>query len=147
MAAINNLLLRTVQPHQTYTISTNNVNECLSRTRQPCFMFCSSKLGLQTLRSLAAESANWKSRDIDGHPALKRAMIEQGYGDMLAELKMEEVMGSFWELLEKTGEKTEELKKKIQKEVDKLLGGNEDAPEEATDAIQNSRSLLRTKPS
>jgi len=66
---------------------------------------------------------------------------------MLAELKMEEVMGSFRELLEKTDEKTEELKKKIQKEVDKLLGGNEDAPEEATDAIQNSRSLLRTKPS
>ena len=75
-------------------------------------MFCSAKLGLQTLRSLAAESADWKARDLDDHPVLKRAMIEQGYGDMLAELKMNEVMGSFRELLEKTGEKTEEAREK-----------------------------------
>ncbi len=64
----------------------------------------------------------WSSADFDAHPELKRAMIDQGYRDMLVEIKTREVRAAFGEMVDKAAAMADEIAGKIEKTVAVWLG-------------------------
>ncbi|MEW6078695.1 MAG: hypothetical protein AB1724_12835 [Thermodesulfobacteriota bacterium] len=64
----------------------------------------------------------WSSADFDAHPELKRAMIEQGYRDMLAEIKEREIRAKMDEMRGKVSDVADEFAAKVQKTIDIWLG-------------------------
>lgn len=77
------------------------------------------------------DARKWSSADFDAHPELKRAMIDQGYRDMLVEIKTREVKASFDEMMDKAAVLADEIAAKIEKTVAVWLGeepGATDAP-------------------
>jgi len=69
----------------------------------------------------------WSSADFDAHPELKRAMIDQGYRDMLVELKTREVKATFNEVIDKAAVLADEIAAKIEKTVAVWLGETPDS--------------------
>jgi hypothetical protein len=64
----------------------------------------------------------WSSADFDAHPELKRALIDQGYRDMLVELKTREVKDAFNGAMDKAAMLADEIAAKIEKTVKIWLG-------------------------
>lgn len=64
----------------------------------------------------------WSSADFDTHPELKRAMTDQGYRDMLVEIKTREVKDTLNEAVDKAVVLADEIAAKIEKTVAVWLG-------------------------
>lgn len=88
-----------------------------------------------TLKDSFVDIREWTSSDFDAHPALKIALIEEGYGDMLAELKREEMKASLQDLFERADSMAQEMMDEIQKEVDGWLKEEQTPPEEEPYAL------------
>jgi hypothetical protein len=86
----------------------------------------------------------WSSADFDAHPELKRAMIDQGYRDMLVELKTHEIEASFNEAMDKAAMLAEELAAKIEKTVAVWLGDEPGAPAASLPSSTNSSAAAST---
>jgi hypothetical protein len=69
----------------------------------------------------------WSSADFDAHPELKRAMINQGYRDMLVELKTGELQASLNDVANKAAAMAEEIATQIVAAVEGWLGGMTDS--------------------
>ena len=55
----------------------------------------------------------WSSDDFDAHPELKRALVEQGYGDLLAQLKAREREAALGEIKDKAAALAGEVAAKV----------------------------------
>lgn len=44
-----------------------------------------------TFRETYVDARAWSSKDFDGHPAIKEALISEGYGALISELRREEI--------------------------------------------------------
>lgn len=64
----------------------------------------------------------WSSADFDAHPELKRAMIDQGYRDLLVEIKTRELKAKFTGLADKAAALAGEIASKLELTVDLWLG-------------------------
>jgi hypothetical protein len=80
----------------------------------------------------------WSSRDYDAHPALKRALIEQGYRDLLVELKTREIAAGFDRMKAQVQALAEEITAKIERTVDIWLGdaGESNTAPQSIPAVQ-----------
>ncbi len=79
----------------------------------------------------------WSSADFDAHPELKRAMIDQGYRDMLVELKTNEIEASFNEAMDKAAMLADEIAAKIEKTVAVWIGEEPGATEAPAPSATN----------
>lgn len=68
-----------------------------------------------------ADVRTWASADFDAHPDLKRAMIDQGYKDMLRELKSREVKSALSTMADKAEAAASDFADKVNKTVDRWL--------------------------
>lgn len=66
-----------------------------------------------TLDDTLVDVRRWSSKDFDEHVQLKRAMITQGYRDMLIDLKVAELKASFEEMKMEAEIKWEMIKQAI----------------------------------
>jgi len=65
---------------------------------------------------------NWSSADFDAHPDLKRALMDQGYRDVLADVKTKELKATFSNLVERAVMLADETAEKIAEAVAQWLG-------------------------
>ena len=74
-----------------------------------------------TFEDTGVDVRRWTSADFDAHPELKRAMIDQGYRDMLMELRAGELEASLNDVADKAGALAEGVAAKIAETVDGWL--------------------------
>jgi hypothetical protein len=74
-----------------------------------------------TFTDTLVDVRRWTSADFDAHPELKRAMIAQGYRDMLMELRAGELEASLGDVADKAGALAEGVAAKIAGIVDGWL--------------------------
>ena len=68
------------------------------------------------------DARKFTSADFDSRPELKRAMIEQGYSDLLSDLKSRELKEQFAKVLDQAQVAAEQVAAIISEAVDKWLG-------------------------
>jgi hypothetical protein len=74
-----------------------------------------------------ADARGWKLEDFEAHPAVKKALLQDGYGDLLAELRREQVDDSVKKLATETDEAFEALKEYITGRIDEWLSNVDQA--------------------
>lgn len=60
----------------------------------------------------------WTSADYDRHPQLKRALVNQGYSDLLADLRRSEIQDSIDEMVKRAEIAADEISAIIEKELE-----------------------------
>ena len=63
----------------------------------------------------------WTSKDFAAHPVIKQALIRGGYGDMIQELRYNELRQSVTDLAQQANLKLEELKTKMLTELNNWI--------------------------
>ena len=74
-----------------------------------------------TFHDTYVDIRSWDSAAFDSNPQLKRAMIEQGYKDILVDLKTQELKAAIKDIGKQAEFKTEEITQTIQRKVNEWL--------------------------
>jgi hypothetical protein len=86
---------------------------------------------------------SWTSADYDRHPQLKRALIIQGYDDLLADLRRSEIQDSIEEMVKHAEIAADEISAMIETELERWLRQFDTAADQYN---EDTPSSLSAKP-
>jgi len=86
-----------------------------------------------TWEETVIDARGWTYTNFEQHPEVLKAMTDQGYGDMLAELKREELKSAVKEKIEVAESEVQRLKDTVQTKLDQWFGKPRESQPAATD--------------
>ena len=78
-----------------------------------------------TVKNTVHDVRDWGSEEFDKHEHLKKALKEQGYGDIIRKKRKKELTSTVREKAETLKDEAEDLGDAVRKKVGKWLDGNE----------------------